>query len=134
MEDHSVKEHRRGPPVFRIQGELHHHGSPLIPAVDWPPTYAQLYFYDTQAALKHRCRQNSGLNPDTLHILQDMLLNHHQYAPIYRHAYEILEHYDPDDDVSIRLQVAPAHDHRRYNLPTADEVAMILPGGGQYAT
>ena len=63
-----------------------------------------------------------------------MLLNHHQYAPIYRHAYEILEHYDPDDDVSIRLQVAPAHDHRRYNLPTADEVAMILPGGGQYAT
>ena len=63
-----------------------------------------------------------------------MLLNHHQYAPIYRHAYEILEHYDPDDDVSIHLQVAPAHDHRRYNLPTADEVAMILPGGGQYAT
>ena len=112
MEDHSVNERCRGPPVFQIQGELHHHGGPLIPAVDRPPTYTQLYFYDTQAALKHRCCQNSGLNPDTLHILQDMPLNHHQYAPIYCHAYEILEHYDPDDDVSIRLRVAPAHDRR----------------------
>jgi hypothetical protein len=127
-EDHSVNERRRGPPVFRIQGELHHRGGPLFPAADRPPTYAQLYFYDTQAALEHRCLQNSGLNPDTLRTLQDMLLNHHQYAPIYRHAYEILERYDPDDDVSIRLRVAPGHDRRRYNLPTADEVAVILPG------
>jgi hypothetical protein len=57
-----------------------------------------------------------------------MLLNHHQYVPIYCHAYEILKCYDPDDDVSIHLQVAPGHDHCQYNLPTADEVAVILPG------
>ena len=57
-----------------------------------------------------------------------MLLNHHQYAAIYRHAYDILEHYDLNDDVSICLHVAPGHDHRWYNLPTADEVAVILPG------
>jgi hypothetical protein len=127
-EDHSVNEGRRGPPIFRIQGELHHRGGPLFPAADCSPKYAQLYFYDPQAALDHRRHQNSGLNPDTLHTLQDMLLNHHQYASIYRHAYEILEHYDPDDDVSIRLRVAPGHDHHRFNLPTADEVAVILPG------
>ena len=47
---------------------------------------------------------------------------------IYRHTYDILEHYDPKDDVSIQLCVAPGHDCRRYNLPTADEVAVILPG------
>ena len=127
-EDHTVNERRRGPPVFRIQGELHHRGGPLFPAAEHAPTYAQLYFYDPQAALEHRCRQNTGLIPDTLRILQDMLLNHHQYAAIYRHAYDILEHYDPMDDVSIRLRVAPGHDRRRYNLPTADEVAVILPG------
>ena len=127
-EDHTVNEQSRGPPVFRIQGELHHRGGPLFPATDRPPTYAQLYFYDPQAALEHRRRQNSGLNPDTLRILQDVLLNHHQYAPIYQHAYDILRRYDPDDDVSIRLRVAPGCDRCRYNLPTADEVAVILPG------
>jgi len=28
-EDHSVNEHHRGPPIFRIQGELHHRGGHL---------------------------------------------------------------------------------------------------------
>jgi hypothetical protein len=127
-EDHSVNEHRRGPPVFRIQGELHHRGGPLSPAPDRPPTYAQLYFYDPQAALEHRCQQNVGLNRDTLRILQDILLEHNKYTSIYRHAHEILKHYDPNDDISIRLRVTPGHDRRRYNLPSADEVAVILPG------
>jgi hypothetical protein len=128
-EDHSVNDRRRGLPVFRIQGELHHRSGPLFPTTsDRSPVYAQLYFHDPQAALEHRRRQNSGLDPDTLSTLQNMLLNHHQYVPIYRHAYEILDRYDPDDDVSIRLRVSPGDDHRRYNLPTANEVAVILPG------
>ena len=61
-------------------------------------------------------------------MLQDVVLNHHQYASIYHHAYEILKHYDPNDDVSIHLQLAPGQDCRWYNLPSADEVAVILPG------
>lgn len=129
-EDHSVNENHRGPPVFRIQGELYHRLGPLSPDVDRPPTYAQIYFYDSQAALEHRRLQNTGLNVDTLQSLQDMLLYHHQYVPVYRHAHEILSCYNPDDDVSIRLRVMPGyHRHRgRYNLPTTDEVAVILPG------
>lgn len=127
-EDYSVNERHKGQSVFRIQGELHHRGGPLFPAVDRPPTYAQLYFYDSQAALEYRCCQNSGLNPDTLRTLQHMLLNNHQYVPVYRHAFEILQNYNPDNDVSICLCVAPGHDRHRYNLLTADEVAVILPG------
>ena len=112
-EDHSVNENRRGPPVFRIHGELHHHSEPLSPAVEHPPTYAQLYFYDLHAALEHRRLQNLGLNLDTLRLLQAMLQDHHQYVPIYCHAYEILKHYNPDDDVSICLRVAPGYHHHR---------------------
>ena len=41
---------------------------------------------------------------------------------------EILEGYNVNDDVSIHLRVTPGLDRRRYNLPTADEVAVILPG------
>ena len=56
-----------------------------------------------------------------------MLLIHHRYAHIYQHTYEILNDYDPLEDVLICLQVGSTHD-RRFNLPTADEVAVILPG------
>ena len=43
---------------------------------------------------------------------------------------QTLNQYDPDDNISIRLHVAPGYHHHRqqYNLPTADEVAVILPG------
>ena len=40
---------------------------------------------------------------------------------------KFLQGYDPQEDVCIRLHVAPGSDHRCYNLPTADEVAVILP-------
>ena len=129
-EDHSVNDSHCGPPVFRIQGELYHHSGGLLPDIDGQPKYAQLYFYDSHAALEHRCRLNESLNPDTLRSLEEMLVNHHQYVPIYRHAFEVLQHYDLNNDVSIRLRVAPGYHHHRgrYNLPTADEVAVILPG------
>ena len=57
-------------------------------------------------------------------------MNHHQYVPIYCHALEVLQNYDPNNNVSICLQVVPGyHRHQgQYNLPTADEVAVIFPG------
>ena len=109
---------------------LYHRSGPLLPVVDGQPKYVQLYFYDSQATLEHCCRLNESLNPDILRSLEEMLVNHHQYVPIYRHTLEVLQNYDPNNDVSIRLQVAPGyHRHRgQYNLPTADKVAVILPG------
>ena len=47
---------------------------------------------------------------------------------MYRHAYQILQNYNPDNDVDVQLHLSPGLDCRRYNLPTADEVAVILPG------
>lgn len=99
------------PPVFRIQGELFHWGGSLTRNLE-KPTYAQLYIYDPQAALEHRCNNNRRRNPDTLRTLQGLLLEHHQYAPIYMHAYEILQGYDPEDDVCIRLRLQPGNDPR----------------------
>ena len=33
-------------------------------------------------------------------------------------------------DISIRLCITESQDHRRYNLPLADEIAVIIPGDG----
>lgn len=53
---------------------------------------------------------------------------------IYRQAYEILGKYpDADENTTIRLQVRAGTDQRRYNLPTVDEVAVIIPGDGMEA-
>lgn len=127
-EDHSINR-GRGEPVFRICGELCHNSGALVPTGDNPPRYAQLYIYEPRAALESRMAQNQSLSRNIMQGLQDMLLQHHQYTPIFKHAHEILRDYDgPADDAEVCLRVAPGLDKRRYNLPTADEVAVILPG------
>ena len=124
-EDHSVKR-GHGPPVFRIQGELFHHRGPLEPAPHHDPTYSQLYIYDPQATLEHCHHQNAGM---WIHYtsFKELFLTIINMQPSISMHIKFLQGYDPQEDVCIRLHVAPGSDHRCYNLPTADEVAVILP-------
>jgi hypothetical protein len=63
-----------------------------------------------------------------MEILQRVIGDNHQYAPLFRHAHEVLaDAADNANDISIRLRVAPGVHVRRGNLLTADEVAVILP-------
>ncbi|KAJ6449280.1 hypothetical protein C8R45DRAFT_1057315 [Mycena sanguinolenta] len=91
-------------------------------------TYAQLYILEPRAALDQRMRNNSNLRRDKMEILQQLLRDNHQYAALFLHANEVLERLgDQAEDVLVRLRVAPGVHARRGNLPTADEVAVILP-------
>ncbi|KAF6746252.1 hypothetical protein DFP72DRAFT_777886, partial [Ephemerocybe angulata] len=133
-EDHSIN-NGRGPPVFRIFGELYHRGGPLEPEPGQCPTYAQHYIYDPQEALDNRVRLNGGLNPETLSLLQNIILQHNTYVDTYRHAHEVMnaqlsnaEAESNSERVSVFLRAleAPGVHRRRGNLPTASEVAVII--------
>ena len=65
-----------------------------------------------------------------MYLLQTLLSRYHHYAPIYKHAYEILCEHEDATDVTVHLRMMPGQDRRRYNLLVADEVAVILPGDG----
>ncbi|KAJ7576227.1 hypothetical protein C8J56DRAFT_800476, partial [Mycena floridula] len=123
-EDRSINTLRE--PVFQIQGCLHHRSGTLLPAGGAKPKYSQLYIYEPRAALAHRVSNNEALSPATMAAI---ISQNHQYVSVDRHAYEILHQYgDNVEDYAIRLQLHPGLDRRTYNLPTADEVAVILPG------
>ena len=122
-----VQEDRSVPPVFRICGELYHNSGALLPEEGEIPRYAQIYVYEPLEALGHRMSNNLDLDAGIMEALQTMFNNSHQYVPLYRHAYEVLQHYDPINDVEIRLRLCEGLNPHTYNLPTADEVAVILP-------
>ncbi|KAJ7041738.1 hypothetical protein C8F04DRAFT_946729, partial [Mycena alexandri] len=124
-EDHSIN-NGGGPPIFRIHGELCHRTGALLPSEGHTPIYAQLYIYEPQAALDYRMQSNMNLQRDTMNILQRVITENHQYAPLFLHAHEVLAA-QLADNVSVRLRVAPGVHARRGNLPTANEVAVILP-------
>ncbi|ETW79519.1 hypothetical protein HETIRDRAFT_428038 [Heterobasidion irregulare TC 32-1] len=121
-----------GPYSFKIHGELSHKMGSLLPPNNIKPSYAQLYVIDPQAALNERNNNNANLRSENMNDLQDMFHTHNPYVPLYRHAYQILAEKNPgeNDKISARITVLPNADHRRYNEPTVDEVAAIIPGNG----
>ncbi|KAJ3817348.1 hypothetical protein F5880DRAFT_1451014, partial [Lentinula raphanica] len=128
--DDSVNHHGRGPPVFRIHGELKHWSGSLLPKEGSAPAYAQLYILDPRSALHYRMQRNDNLKQETMEGLQTLIRAVNPYASIYQHAYEVLQQHPDIPNLSVSLQVMPGQDRRRYNLPTADEVAAIIPGDG----
>jgi hypothetical protein len=128
--DRAINHSGRSGWVFRICGNLYHSTRALEPPAGQAPSYAQLYIYDPEVALQQRMRRNDNLRQNTMRLLQNVMLEHNAYASVYKHAHEILSEEHNVRTVNIRLRVMPGNDRRRYNLPTADEVAVILPGDG----
>jgi hypothetical protein len=69
-----------GPPVFKINGQVHHRIGSLLPTDGTSPKYIQLYIYDTTNEVKNRmkCLNNGetvaeNLNPSIVQGLMKML-------------------------------------------------------------
>jgi hypothetical protein len=58
--DRSVNDDR-GPPLFKIHGQVHHGIGSLLPPDDSPPKFLQLYIYDTTNEVQNRLK---CLGPD----------------------------------------------------------------------
>ncbi|KDR65039.1 hypothetical protein GALMADRAFT_82350 [Galerina marginata CBS 339.88] len=134
-QDHAINQQGGGPWLFKIQGKLSHFAGSLLPA-DNHPKYAQLYIYDPVEALNHRMAHdaNAQLDRQTMQVLQDMLYRRHPGVELYKQAYELTRNMNPEDQCNIALRFDCATDRRRYNLPTATEIAVILPGDGDQPT
>ena len=108
-----------GPYVLKLYGEIYHNHGALIPNENRDASYAQLYIYDSQMALHQRMNRNQSLDRDTM--------SHHPFVLLYRQAAERLREQGTTLDVQVRLTYHPHSDPRRYNVPTGNEIAVILP-------
>jgi len=131
--DNSVTR-QSGPYCFKIQGELHYLTGALLPHGDQTPMYAQIYILDTVEQLNVRKANNNNLDPVVMDNLQTMLLDNHPYIGHYRHAYELIREkpVKEQEEITIRLHVNLQQDQRTHNLPTAEEIAVIIFEEGVY--
>ena len=118
----------RGPPCYKIQGELYHQLGPLSPEDGHEPCYSQLYIWDNAEALEYCRQKNPENNQETMASLQDMFLRCNPFISVYEQARHIIEHMHAPS-YSLCLDFLRACDERRYNVPRAqNELATIIPG------
>ena len=107
---------------------------PLEPERGRTPQYTQLFFYNFHEATNFCNQRNGQLNPTIFQELLDLLYDVNPFIHIYKHAREVLQDL-PDNSANVQtafnlcieLIVGEGADCRCENLPTADEVAVILP-------
>ena len=116
---------------FQIHGELFHHQGPLDPSSQEPPVFAQLFFYDPDYATDVRAQQHPHLDLVILRGLHEMLTEHNPFIRLYKTARERLTEQTGEFRLllnpQMRLVLQLGADRRRENLPTATELAGILP-------
>ncbi|KAJ6523320.1 hypothetical protein B0H19DRAFT_910883, partial [Mycena capillaripes] len=121
------------PYVFKIQGALYHNvGSPL-PEPQQEPCFAQLYFISSAEANDARTRYNP-LNNHIMGILDNVLKENHAYVRVFKTAIEWICEQQRDHPNFVKIVCEKETDPRRYDAPTANEVAVILPGDGSQPT
>jgi hypothetical protein len=117
----------RGPPLYKVQGEIHHQISSPLPNEDERLLYSQMYIYDHDEALQYRESNNRDRDPDTLWLLQTLIEQHHTFVDVYLQTE--LCRTTPLTEYRIQLDFCKGSDHHRYNLPTGqNKLALIIPG------
>jgi hypothetical protein len=121
---------------FQIQGQLYHLQGPLENQPGAAPRYSQLWIVDSEMANDVRCRDRN-IDPATLNELTDVLPEVNPYIGLYETARDQMvttEAHDSLDHTPLTAQLSlvmeAAADRRRENLPTASEVAGVIPDTG----
>ncbi|KAH9807636.1 hypothetical protein DFH28DRAFT_914060 [Melampsora americana] len=119
--------------TYRVNGQLYHFAGSGLPMEKDKPCFAQIYTVGdggtSEAALRQK-HYNDELDLDLLLKLQAAINERSPYAKLFKSAKDVLS---VDDGAKIVLKsVVPGrrHDLRRYNLPSVEEIGMVVPGDG----
>ncbi|EEE56892.1 hypothetical protein OsJ_06543 [Oryza sativa Japonica Group] len=107
--------------TFHVHGALYHRLENLVPGSQGP-RHMQLYFYDTEDAdaLAHRVWRSPDLDINLVRVILGILAKN-PYVQTFKRVGSM-----PNlDDYMIELNTNVTPDQRRYNAPTASQVATI---------
>jgi hypothetical protein len=114
---------RTGVYTFVAQGAMYYKMDDLVPGGQGP-RHLQLYFYDTDETLEHRVKRSPDLDINIIRKILE-ILEDNPYVQTFKSIGSVpnLEEYRISLNTDIRL------DQRRYNAPTASQVAAMWVEG-----
>ncbi|RCN43056.1 hypothetical protein ANCCAN_10937 [Ancylostoma caninum] len=132
-----------GPYCFRIHGQVYHAAGPLHPNAGQRPMYAQVYVLDTKQAAEERMGHvaNLSCNEELMNRLGELITQTSPYARSFKMMEEVVKKEEEDarregrsaEPVRMVFDMESRKDPRRYNVPTANEVAVVFVGEDESA-
>ena len=126
----------RGPPCFRICGQIFHRVATLHPDQGVAPAFNHFYIFESQQALQQRLdrHENVGCREDVMLQIQNVINDISPFALAYKHMLQVeteeneqaAQEGRPVSQVTMHMHTGA--DRRRYNLPNHEEVAAVFVG------
>jgi hypothetical protein len=120
-------------PTFKVQGQIYHRIGSLMPVGGEDPKFFQVYFIsgaEKQNFMKEadqRCNNIDRVHKDIVLELQEFFHVNNHYVNLFKSGLNLMS--SDNMRLLIRADKAPHGEHeRRYNAPSADEVAVVLVG------
>uniref|UniRef100_A0A7E4URS8 ATP-dependent DNA helicase n=1 Tax=Panagrellus redivivus TaxID=6233 RepID=A0A7E4URS8_PANRE len=120
----------RGPYVFRLHGQVYYKVPPVTSKKT--PKYAQLYFVDPDEADIKRMEYNKNCNPHIMKLISEELQDNPYVRSFRKMSDVIVEQEAKAKEQGIEMPTITMTfdqknvDRRRYNNPTASEVAAVF--------
>jgi hypothetical protein len=105
----------------------------MCPIEGQHPHFAQLYIHDTESECQNRHAVMPSLDPTTLDRLLTMMYNINPYVEVFKMARDMMATKGAPIDLQLHFITSRTKDARRYNVPTAVEVATLMVGDGSEA-
>ena len=109
-------------PSFRIQGQLYHHISSMVPSTGDTPRSSQIYSLIQESQMATRCQIVGGLTADIVSTINQLLHNANQLFMKWLIW--------PTGNVRIGINETkrPTGEHSgRYNSPLSNEIGVLMP-------
>ena len=117
----------RGPPVFKVSGQMFHCMGNVLPSEGKSPKFSQMYVFDEDYELENRMNNVSGLNKNTLKNLQEMIHQYNAFAKVYINAAQKMKA-ENTVDVQMVLKARTNENAKKvYMYPKSKDVAIVIP-------
>ena len=118
---------QRGPPVFKISGQMYHNMTNVLPNEGESPQFSQMYVYDEEYELDARMAHGDGLKPNILEKLQTMMHEVNPLVTCYKHAADIMKE-DPTVDIQMVIKSKTNENNKReFRAPQVKDVGIFYP-------
>lgn len=119
-------------PTFSVHGQIFHRIGSMYPSLGSNTQFLQIYFIDNiQNQLERRMSFFSGLRKEVVESIHSFLEQNNKYVQQFLTTHEYIQTEGEgieDLRVVIHEDKKPLKEHqRRYNAPTSDEVAILMP-------
>ncbi|KAH9807627.1 hypothetical protein DFH28DRAFT_914280 [Melampsora americana] len=118
---------------FRVNGQLFHYAGSALPVSEDNPCFAQIYTVGdggTHEAAMRQHHYDNELDDDLLLKLQDAINARNPYAKLFKNSRNILGQDSKAKIILKSVKPGKRQDLKRYNLPTVNEIGMVIPGDG----